>query len=79
VWRTLTDYERLSDIVPSLQENRVLSRWPGGVRLLQVAAQQLPLGIRFSATATLDCEELPGGIQGSAARCDAVSGRLFKR
>jgi hypothetical protein len=38
VWRTLTDYERLADIVPSLDENRVVSRWAGGARLEQVRA-----------------------------------------
>lgn len=62
VWRTLTDYERLSDIVPSLDVNRVLQRWTGGVRLEQVAAQELGFGLRFSATATLDIEELPNGL-----------------
>jgi hypothetical protein len=88
VWRTLTDYERLSDIVPSLQTNRVVSRWAGGVRLeqarcgfaqsgrvligfsAQVAAQDVGLGIKFSATATLDIEELPSGILlASRTRC----------
>ena len=62
VWRTLTDYERLADIVPSLDENRVLERWAGGVRLQQVAAQELAWGLKFSATATLNIEELPNGI-----------------
>jgi hypothetical protein len=75
--------------VPSLDENRILERWTGGVRLLQararllrqacprhfqrlsctlslrvtqVAAQELAWGIKFSATATLDIEEMPNGI-----------------
>jgi hypothetical protein len=72
--------------VPSLNENRILERWSGGVRLLQasppcgavrselraaidtprvpfqVAAQELAWGLKFSATATLDIEELPNGI-----------------
>ena len=53
---------RCADIVPSLNENRILERWSGGVRLLQVAAQELAWGLKFSATATLDIEELPNGI-----------------
>ena len=70
--------------MPSLNENRILERWSGGVRLLQaspdatqfrlrtaidacrmphqVAAQELAWGLKFSATATLDIEELPNGI-----------------
>ena len=83
--RALTDHHS-TDIVPSLNENRILERWSGGVRLLQassrshaarflhlaatyaqrarcqVAAQELAWGLKFSATATLDIEELPNGI-----------------
>ena len=42
VWRTLTDYERLADIVPSLDENRILERWAGGVRLQQARRASCP-------------------------------------
>jgi hypothetical protein len=35
--------------------------------LLQVAAQDLAFGIKFSATATLDIEELPDGILAAGA------------
>ena len=84
---------RTADIVPSLDENRILERWNGGVRLLQarlargsrlprpwtylscvphqVAAQELAWGLKFSATATLDIEELPNGI--NAAQRDGYA------
>lgn len=78
VWRTLTDYERLGDIVPSLDENRVLQRWPGGARLRQGSAQELGFGLRFSAAATLDIEELPQGIAKSA-EAEAPGARLVPR
>jgi hypothetical protein len=87
-WAVLTHVRRArvgpSEIVPSLDENRILERWAGGVRLLQVracrpgaclsasshranpahqvAAQELAWGLKFSATATLDIEEMPNGL-----------------
>ena len=103
----------VADIVPSLNENRILKRWAGGVRLLQVcdcqaaacrlqrewlltrlfveqvAAQELAWGIKFSATATLDIEELPNGIAsaqrdgcvacGTPASCSASPARCLSR
>lgn len=36
VWGALTDYERLSDFIPGLAENRCLSRGPARATLLQV-------------------------------------------
>jgi hypothetical protein len=89
--------------VPSLDENRILERWAGGVRLLQaraigcmrcsarceqsltvprahvcaqVAAQELAWGIKFSATATLDIEEMPNGI--AAAQRDGCAPLRFR-
>ena len=79
VWRTLTDYERLADIVPSLDENRILERWTGGVRLQQVAAQEVALGLKFTATATLDIEELPNGIVPATRGTAASERRIVPR
>lgn len=91
----LSDHSSAADIVPSLDTNRIVERWAGGVRLqqarsekspcaqggvltrgLQVAAQELAFGLKFSATATLDIEEMPNGI--AAAQRDA-SRRLKSR
>ncbi|GAB5365126.1 hypothetical protein AAMO2058_001030000 [Amorphochlora amoebiformis] len=41
VWEILTDYDRLEEVVPSLASNRVIDRWPGGARLLQIGEQRL--------------------------------------
>jgi hypothetical protein len=38
---------------------------------LQVAAQDLAFGIKFSATATLDIEELPDGIPAASSPSQA--------
>lgn len=45
VWETLTDYENLQNVVPSLVKNKILNRYPdGGARLSQVgAAKVLPV------------------------------------
>jgi ribosome-associated toxin RatA of RatAB toxin-antitoxin module len=66
VWGALTDYERLSDFIPSLEKNECLARDPssGTARLRQVGAQDVAMGVKFRAAVTLDIREHkgPGGI-----------------
>ena len=45
-----------------MQSRARIAAADGGVSRAQVAAQELAWGIKFSATATLDIEELPNGI-----------------
>mmetsp|Transcript_20474 Transcript_20474/g.28581 ORF Transcript_20474/g.28581 Transcript_20474/m.28581 type:complete len:445 (+) Transcript_20474:183-1517(+) len=72
VWKLLTDYEHLDKIVPNLAENRVLDRWEGGARLLQVGEQRLiqkgsslpginflAPQLTFRARCVLECNEHP--------------------
>jgi hypothetical protein len=61
VWSALTDYERLGTFIPSLVENRCLTRTPRGAVLYQVGAQDLALGLKFSAACTLEVTEHAGG------------------
>jgi len=62
VWGCLTDYQGLDSFIPSLVENKCLERKVNGAVLLQVGAQEVALGIKFSARTTLDCTEYPQGI-----------------
>ena len=64
VWRTLTDYDNLSDVVPNLVANEVVSRTdaPRGARLKQLGAAKLAPGIVFTATTTLDVVEYFDGL-----------------
>lgn len=55
IWKTLTDYENLQDLVPSLVSNTVLFRTEdGGARLDQVGEAKVLPGIKFQARAVLD-------------------------
>lgn len=58
IWRILTNYDRLAEIIPSLSMSRRLPHpeGTGKVRLEQVGAQQF-LKISFSARVVLDMEE----------------------
>lgn len=59
VWRVLTSYERLADIIPSLSVSRRLPHpeGEGKIRLEQVASQTLLKKMKFSARVVLDMEE----------------------
>jgi Polyketide cyclase / dehydrase and lipid transport len=70
VWGVLTDYDGLGNFIPGLVENRCLERREGGCLLYQVGAQDVALGVRFSATCTLDIQEHPGGIPAHLASPD---------
>lgn len=59
LWGVLTDYARLAEFIPSLATNEVLEPRTNGARLLQVGEQDLALGLKFSARATMDVEEMP--------------------
>jgi hypothetical protein len=55
VWETLTDYESLQDVVPSLVSNEVVSRTAdGGARLAQVGGAKVLPGVTFKANLMLD-------------------------
>lgn len=57
VWETLTDYEGLHKVVPSLVENTVLSRNKrGGARLLQIGGANVLPGVTFTAKTVLDVD-----------------------
>lgn len=62
VWERLTDYEHLHTFIPSLVQNKCLSRRPDGAVIYQVGAQEVALGVKFSAACTLDCHEYIGGV-----------------
>ncbi|KAE8679572.1 hypothetical protein F3Y22_tig00111398pilonHSYRG00150 [Hibiscus syriacus] len=54
VWKILTDYEKLADVIPGLAVSRV------------IGPQSLPLGLKFNAKGVIDCYEkdveiLPNG------------------
>lgn len=54
IWSTLTDYEHLQDVVPSLVSNTVVFRTDdGGARLSQVGGAKV-VGIKFKASTVLD-------------------------
>lgn len=55
IWKTLTNYDSLQDVIPSIVKNTVLSRTAdGGARLAQVGAANVLPGITFNARTTLD-------------------------
>jgi len=62
VWATLTNYERLADVVPNLVSNKVVSRCENGARLEQVGAAELAPGITFKAKTTLDVATYIDGL-----------------
>ncbi|WOH01490.1 hypothetical protein DCAR_0520874 [Daucus carota subsp. sativus] len=66
VWDVLTDYEKLSDIVPGLAVNQLLEKRDKFARLFQIGEQNLAFGIKFNAKGIVDCfendlESLPSG------------------
>eukprot|EP00597_Dinobryon_sp_UTEXLB2267_P008733 CAMPEP_0170093358 /NCGR_PEP_ID=MMETSP0019_2-20121128/26461_1 /TAXON_ID=98059 /ORGANISM="Dinobryon sp., Strain UTEXLB2267" /LENGTH=657 /DNA_ID=CAMNT_0010314179 /DNA_START=131 /DNA_END=2104 /DNA_ORIENTATION=+ len=54
VWATLTRYESLQTVVPSLVSNQVLARTDQGARLLQVGGAKVLPGVTFTAKTVLD-------------------------
>ncbi|KAG2493232.1 hypothetical protein HYH03_008648 [Edaphochlamys debaryana] len=67
VWSALTDYDGLQKFIPSLVENRCLERSAYGAVLYQVGAQDVAMGVKFSAAVTLRCTEFQnGGLPESA-------------
>ncbi|XP_021281105.1 uncharacterized protein LOC110414312 isoform X2 [Herrania umbratica] len=66
VWKILTDYEKLADIIPGLAVSKVVEKKDKFARLYQIGQQNLPLGLKFNAKGVLDCYEkdleiLPSG------------------
>lgn len=77
VWNVLTDYERLSDFIPSLAVSRLLLQSPNYARLFQIGEQDLALGLKFSAKGIIDCYEKPLEILSSPS--GSGSGSALKR
>ncbi|GMJ00995.1 hypothetical protein like AT4G01650 [Hibiscus trionum] len=66
VWNILTDYEKLSDVIPALTVSKVVEKKDKFARLYQIGQQSLPLGLKFNAKGVIDCYEkdleiLPSG------------------
>ncbi|KAE8662427.1 hypothetical protein F3Y22_tig00113337pilonHSYRG00046 [Hibiscus syriacus] len=66
VWNILTDYEKLSDVIPALTVSKVVGKRDKFARLYQIGQQNLPLGLKFNAKGVIDCYEkdleiLPSG------------------
>eukprot|EP00595_Chromulina_sp_UTEXLB2642_P000525 CAMPEP_0196762952 /NCGR_PEP_ID=MMETSP1095-20130614/3118_1 /TAXON_ID=96789 ORGANISM="Chromulina nebulosa, Strain UTEXLB2642" /NCGR_SAMPLE_ID=MMETSP1095 /ASSEMBLY_ACC=CAM_ASM_000446 /LENGTH=468 /DNA_ID=CAMNT_0042115119 /DNA_START=414 /DNA_END=1816 /DNA_ORIENTATION=+ len=60
VWKVLTNYERLQDVVPSLVKNEIVYRTAdGGARLAQVGSAKVLPGITFTAKTVLDVKIYP--------------------
>lgn len=62
VWRTLSDYDKLAEVVPNLVANEVLSRRERGARLKQLGGAKLAPGVTFTASTTLDVVEYLDGL-----------------
>ncbi|PNW87072.1 hypothetical protein CHLRE_02g107750v5 [Chlamydomonas reinhardtii] len=63
VWLALSDYDNLGKFIPSLVENRCLERGGRTAVLYQVGAQDVAMGVKFSAAVTLRCcEHQNGGL-----------------
>ncbi|KAG2454507.1 hypothetical protein HYH02_000354 [Chlamydomonas schloesseri] len=63
VWSALSDYDNLGKFIPSLVENRCLERGGRTAVLYQVGAQDVAMGVKFSAAVTLRCcEHQNGGL-----------------
>lgn len=74
VWKVLTEYERLPEFIPNLEECRRLSTSaPGRIRLLQRACSQAALW-RLEASAILDIEEVKLPMGRREARFTMVKG-----
>lgn len=56
VWEVITDYERLSDFIPSLTSSKLIPNSDGRIRLEQIGAQCF-LKVKFCARVVLDMTE----------------------
>ncbi|XP_055962335.1 uncharacterized protein LOC126654164 [Mercurialis annua] len=70
IWNVLTDYEKLTDFIPGLAVSKLLDKKHNFARLYQVGQQSLPLGLKFTAKAVLDCFEKEVAIFTSGKRRD---------
>ncbi|KAK8541016.1 hypothetical protein V6N13_061063 [Hibiscus sabdariffa] len=57
VWNILTDYEKLSDVIPALTVSKVVEKKDKFARLYQIGQQNLPFGLKFNAKGIIDCYE----------------------
>ena len=56
IWNVLTDYNRLSELIPNLTTSEVISRDGNRIKLKQVGSQKL-LGLNFSAQVQIELVE----------------------
>ena len=57
VWKVLTDYDNLANVVPNLVVSRRVPHPSGGIRVFQEGAQNV-VGLDFRASVTMDMQEL---------------------
>ncbi|KAL4308208.1 hypothetical protein GQ457_01G054570 [Hibiscus cannabinus] len=57
VWNILTDYDKLSDVIPALTVSKVVEKKDKFARLYQIGQQNLPFGLKFNAKGVIDCYE----------------------
>lgn len=57
VWKVLTDYDKLADIVPNLTQSKTVAAPKGTTRVFQEGAQSV-IGLDFRASVTMDMKEL---------------------
>lgn len=72
VWNILTDYANLGEFIPSLEENKCLEKRSDGAVLYQVGAQDVAMGIKFSAACKLECIEHYTGVPSSMISSDGT-------
>jgi len=56
IWNVLTDYDRLSELIPNLASSEVISRDGNRINLKQVGSQKL-FGLNFSAQVQIELVE----------------------
>ena len=56
IWNVLTDYNRLSELIPNLKSSEVISRDGNRLHLRQVGSQKL-MGLNFSAQVQIELVE----------------------
>ena len=62
IWNVLTDYNRLSELIPNLKSSEVISRVGNRIHLKQVGSQKL-MGLNFSAQVQIElCENRELGV-----------------
>jgi len=76
VWSILTDYDNLASHIPNLvRSNRVATEYPSGITLFQEGAQKI-MGFDFSASLTMNMDEVYEAGARSAAGARKIEFKL---